>query len=99
MFAINSNSDVLRQLLCLHHYDKGTRSNVWLFKTLKSSFSGSFMSHGHWQFITGESKCISILIYTVNGVNNSVTALSFPIVFCFKLLFIICSFVLNTSFL
>ncbi len=34
MFAINSNSDVLRQLLCLHHYDKGTRSNMWLFKTL-----------------------------------------------------------------
>ncbi len=32
MFAINSTSDVLRQLLCLHHYDKGTRSNMWLFK-------------------------------------------------------------------
>ncbi len=47
MFAININSDVLRQLLCLHHYDKGTGSNMWLFKTLKSSLSGSFMSHGH----------------------------------------------------
>ncbi len=32
VFAVNSNSDVLRQLLCLHHYDKGTRSNMWLFK-------------------------------------------------------------------
>ncbi len=40
MFAINSNSDVLRQLLCLHHYDKGARSNMWLLKTLKSLLSG-----------------------------------------------------------
>lgn len=52
VFGNNPIPEVLRQLICLHHCDKGIGDNRCLFKT-QNYFVGYFMSHGQWQFNTG----------------------------------------------